>query len=89
MLAIRGVLLVLASALVIAAAWVTYRSIDDGLSAQMMGFEREPAPSREYWQWHFMKRSIWSIGGAVAILLGFAFVVLWGWAALLRDLRRR
>jgi hypothetical protein len=89
MLAVRGVLLILASTLVTAAAWVTYRSIDDGLSAQMMGFEREPAPSREHWQWQFIKRSIWSIGGAVAILVGFAFVVLWGLVALVRELRRR
>lgn len=89
MLAVRGILLVLASALVIAAAWVTYRSFDDGLSAQMMGFESEPAPSREYWQWYLIKRSIWDIGGAVAILLGFASLALWGWIVLIRDVRRR
>ena len=89
MLAIRGVLLVLASALVIAVAWATYNYIDDSLSAQMMGFEREPAQGWVYWRWHFIKRSIWGIGGAVAVLLGFAFVVLWGWVALVRDLRRR
>lgn len=89
MFAIRGVLLILASALVIAATWVTYSYIDDGLSAQMMGFEREPAQGWAYWRWHFIKRSIWGIGGAVAILLGFAFVVFWGWVTLVRDLRRR
>jgi hypothetical protein len=54
-----------------------------------MTFEQEPAQGWAYWRWHFIKRSIWGILGAVAILLGFAFMILWGWLALLRDLRRR
>jgi hypothetical protein len=89
MLAVRGILLSLASALVFAGTWVAYHTIDDGLSAQMMGFEREPAQGWGYWKWHFIKRNMWGILGTVAILLGFAAMVFWGWLALVRDVRRR
>ena len=86
---IRAIGLLLATLILAIATWLVLTSVSNGLSANLMTFEQEPAQGWAYWRWHFIKRSIWGILGAVAILLGFAFMVLWGWLALLRDLRRR
>lgn len=66
-------------------AWVVYRLIDDGLSAQMMGFEQEPAQGRAHWRWYFLKWNMGGILGTAGIFLGLGALVAWGWIAAIRD----
>lgn len=70
-------------------AWAVYGLIDDGLSSQMMGFEREPAQGWAYWRGYFLKRSMWGILGTAGIFLGLGALIAWGWVAAIRDFRRK
>lgn len=88
MLIARGVLLVFASVLVLGGIGASYQYIENGLSAQMMGFESEPAEGWAYWRWYFIKRSIWGIFGTIATLVIFSLSVLWGWLSFFRALKR-
>lgn len=89
MITVRVFTLMIASALVLLAMWAAYTFISDGLSAQMMGFEREPAQGWSYWRWYYLKRSMWGILGTAGILLALGGLVLWGWIALVRDVRHK
>lgn len=86
---VRALCLLLATLILAIAAWLVVTSVSNGLSANLMTFEQEPAQGWGYWRWHFIKRSMWGILGTIAILVGVASVVLWGWVALIRDVRRR
>ncbi|HCN78389.1 MAG TPA: hypothetical protein DIT13_14490 [Verrucomicrobiales bacterium] len=87
--AVRAFVLMLATVLVLISTWAAYTFIADGLSAQMMGFEREPAQGWAYWRWFYLKRSMWGILGTAGILLVFGALVAWGWVAFVRDVRRK
>jgi hypothetical protein len=87
--AVRAFVLMIATALLFISAWTAYNLTDDGLSAQMMGFEREPSQGWAYWRWFYLRRSMWSILGTAGILLAFTVLVAWGWIALIRDVRRK
>lgn len=89
LLAVRAFCLLLATTILAIAAWLVFTSVCNGISAKLMTFEQEPAQGWAYWRWHFIKQSMWGILGTVAILLGFAAVVSWGWLALVRDVRRK
>ncbi len=70
-------------------AWFVYTLIADGLSAQMMGFEQEPAEGWAYWRWFFLKRSMWSLLGTAGFFLMIGALIAWGWVAAIRDFRRK
>lgn len=89
LIVIRALCLLLATSILVIAVWLVFTSISNGISANLMTFEQEPAQGWGYWRWHFIKRSMWGIIGTIAILIGFASLVLWGWIALVRDVRRR
>ena len=69
-------------------AWFVYTLVADGLSAQMMGFEQEPAEGWAHWRWFFFKRSMWGLLGTASIFLVIGALIAWGWAAAIRDFRR-
>lgn len=88
-LAVRAFALMFVTALVLILAWAVYTVIADGLSSQMMGFEKEPAQGWAYWRWFYLKRSMWGILGTAGILLALAGLVAWGWIAFIRDVRQK
>jgi hypothetical protein len=88
-LVVRLFVLILATVLLFISARIVYTLTADGLTDQMMGFEREPSQGWTYWRWFYLKRSIWSILGIAGILLAFAVLVAWSWIALVRDVRRK
>jgi len=81
--------LLVASLTVIVLTWFVLDSISNGLSAKLMAFEREPSQGWGYWYWFFIKRNMWGILGTLAILLLLACLVVWGWVAFVRDVRRK
>ena len=89
MLAVRAFILMFSSAFLLFAVWVAYSFIADGLSAQMMGFEREPVQGVAYWRCYYLKRSIWGILGTVGVLVVFAALVIYGWVVFMRDVKQR
>jgi hypothetical protein len=70
-------------------AWFVYTLIADGLSSQMMGFEREPAEGWAYWRWFYLKRSMWGLLGTAGLFLVIGALIAWGWVAAIRDFRRK
>ena len=87
--AVYACVLMLLTLSLLTSAWGVYTLIDDGLSAQMMGFEQEPAQGRAYWHWYFLKRNMGGILGTAGIFLVFGAIVTWGWIAAIRDFRRK
>ena len=85
---IRASVLFVLTAIVGVSAFIVFQLISDGLSSQMMGFEREPAGGWAYWRWYFLKREIWGILGAFVIFLIFTGLVARAWVRLIRELSR-
>jgi hypothetical protein len=88
-LAVRAFVLMIATMLLFISAWTAYNLTYDGISAQMMGFEREPSQGWAYWRWFYLRRSMWSILGTAGILFVFAALVAWGWIAFVREVLRK
>lgn len=78
--------LVVASLFVVFLGWLVLSIISDGLSAQLMTFEQEPAQGWNYWRWFFIKRNLGGILVAPGIVLVLGGVVVWRWIRFARDL---
>lgn len=85
---VRGGILLVATLVIVILSWIAFNMVTNGISDKLMGFEREPSQGWNYWWWFYFKRSLWGILGTASILLALAGLVVWGWIALVRDLRR-
>ena len=79
--------LMIATFVLVILAWFDYRTILNGLSSYMMGFEQEPAQGSNYWRWYFIKENMGGILCGAAILFALLGAVLYGWLKLLRSIR--
>lgn len=84
----RACILSVASIFVGLFLWLAFSTILNGLSADLMGFEQEPAQGWNYWRWFFIKRNLSGILGTVGIPTALGVLVVWRWIALARDIRR-
>ena len=82
----RGCLLSIALLFVLLLMWLSYCAIDNGISADLMGFESEPAQGWSYWRWVFIKRRFGEIFSNIGILGMLFGVVLWRWIVYVRDI---
>lgn len=86
--ALYGITLSLATLFLALITWGICITVENGLSASMMGFEQEPVEGYAHWRQYFIKQSLPGNLVVGSMVLALGIILAWRWKVFFVNLHK-